>query len=156
MIVQTRRFGAAEQIEVPEERVFELYPGLGGFEDHHNFAVLIEPDSPVEWLQSLDDPGVCFPMIEPFLIDTEYQVELSDGDASAIGAKVPEDVSMRVIVTVREPVEETTANMLAPLVFNPKTRLGRQIVLQESDYPIRALVFTSLEAAAASKPAKAA
>lgn len=156
MLVHTQRLGVSEHIEVPDERIFEIYPGLGGFDSHNNFAVLVDADSPIEWMQSLTDPAVCFPMIEPYLVDPDYAVELSDPDAAAIGAKAPEDVAVRVILTVREPIEETTANLLAPIVLNARTRLGRQVVLQDSDYPIRVEVFGSLEAIAQSRSAKAA
>lgn len=44
MLVHTRRLGASEHIEVPEDRIYELYPGLGGFDDHHNFAILADDD----------------------------------------------------------------------------------------------------------------
>ena len=156
MLVHTRRLGASEHIEVPEDRIYELYPGLGGFEDHHNFAMLVDADSPVEWLQSIADPDVCFPVIDPFLVDPAYEIALPDADATAVGAKHAKDVAVRVILAVREPIEETTANLLAPIVLNASTRLGRQVVLQDSDHPIRAAIFSSLEAVAESRPAQAA
>ena len=156
MLVHTRRLGASEHIEVPEDRIYELYPGLGGFDDHHNFAILADDDSPVEWLQSLADPEVCFPLIDPFFVDPGYELILPDGDAAALGAKHPGDVAVRAILTVRDPIEETTAHLLAPVVLNPTTRLGRQVVLQDSDHPIRAAIFSSLEAVAESRSAQAA
>ena len=156
MLVHTRRLGASEHIEVPEDRIYELYPGLGGFDNHHNFAILADDDSPVEWLQSLADPEVCFPLIDPFYVDPSYELILPDADAAALGAKQPGDVAVRAILTVRDPIEETTANLLAPVVLNPTTRLGRQVVLQDSDYPIRAAIFSSLEAVAEARPAQAA
>jgi flagellar assembly factor FliW len=156
MLVHTQRLGAPEHLDVPEERIFEIYPGLGGFDSHHNFAVLVDADSPIEWLQSLSDPAVCFPMIEPYFIDPGYAIELPDPDAAAIGAKDPAELTLRAILTVRDPIEETTANLLAPIVLNAGTRLGRQIVLQDTEYPIRAPIFGSLEAIAESRPAQAA
>jgi flagellar assembly factor FliW len=156
MLVATRRVGVVERIDVPENRIFEFYPGLGGFEDHHRFALIIEPDSPVEWLQSMSNQDVCFPLVAPESIVTDYTFELPDPDATALGASSADDLIVRIVLTVREPVEETTANLLAPLVLNTATRLGRQLVLQDSDYPIRAAVFVSLEATIANRTTKAA
>ena len=65
MLVQTRRYGPLETVDVPTARIYEFYPSLGGFEGHHRFAVISEADSPVEWLQSLDDPDVSFAVLEP-------------------------------------------------------------------------------------------
>lgn len=35
MLVQTRRYGPMETVDVPTVRLYEFYPGLGGFEGHH-------------------------------------------------------------------------------------------------------------------------
>ena len=156
MIVHSQRFGAPERIEVPDDRIYEFYPGLGAFEDHHKYALLIDDDSPIEWLQSLADPEVCFPLADPFSFDEGYELALPDPDAAALGAASADQLIVRAILTVREPIEETTANLLAPILLNAQTRLGRQIMLQDSEYPIRAAVFGSLALVAAERPAKAA
>jgi flagellar assembly factor FliW len=157
MMVETRRLGASERIDVPDERIFEFYPGLGAFEEHHNYALIIDDEeSPIEWLQSLSDPDVCFPLIDPFSFQADYELAVPDADAKALGATTADDLLARAILTVRDPIEETTANLLAPIVLNAKTKLGRQILLQDSDYPIRAAVFGSLAAVASERTAKAA
>lgn len=156
MLVETQRLGTIERIEVADEQTYEFYPGLGAFEDHHSYAIVVEEDSPIEWLQSLTDSSVCFPLIDPFSFQADYELTLPDADATALGATEEDGLLVRAILTVREPVEETTANLLAPIVLNARTRLGRQIVLQDSDHSIRAAVFGSLAAVAAERPAKAA
>ena len=156
MIVHSRRLGTMERIEVPDDRIYEFYPGLGSFEDQHNYALLIDDDSPIQWLQSLTDPEVCFPLADPFSFETDYELTLPDADSAVLGATDGEHLIVRAILTVRDPIEETTANLLAPIVLNAETRLGRQIVLQDSDYEIRAAVFGSLVSVAAERPAKAA
>lgn len=145
MEVKTSRFGSDETVEVSEERIFEFYPGLGGFEHHHRYALITEPDSPLEWLQSVEEAAVGFALMEPFLFYPDYGFELLDGDAEALGLDAPEDALVRCLLTVREEAAETTANLLAPIIINERTRLGRQIVLQDSTFPLRYPVFEALQ-----------
>ena len=82
-------------------------------------------------LQSVKSTHVGFPLLEPFLFYPEYGFELPDSDASILGLKGPEDALVRCVLTLREDAEETTANLLAPIILNRRTRQGRQVVLQE-------------------------
>lgn len=146
MQVRSMRFGTMEQISITPDRVIEFYPGLGGFEQHHRYALITEDDSPIEWLQSLDDPEVVFAVIEPFLCAPDYAFELPDADVFALGLAQPGDATVRCILSLRTDPEEITANLLAPLVFNPQARVGRQVVLQDSDWPLRLPVFEAVRA----------
>ena len=43
-----------------------------------------------------------------------------------------------LVVTVGDSPQDATANLLAPIVINTRTRAGAQIVLTGSDHPLRA------------------
>ena len=144
MMVATRRFGPIEQVDVPEQHLYEFYPGLGGFEGHHNYALITDADSPVEWLQSTSDPSVVFALLEPFLFYQDYGFELPDADASALGLNRPEQAMVRCILTLRESADAISANLMAPVVLNPQARLGRQILLHDSGLPLRFPVLDTL------------
>lgn len=144
MLITTHRFGVAEQVEVSEADLFEVQPGLLGFEQLHRFALIEEVDSPVEWLQSVDDPRVAFAMMDPFLFCPDYGFDLPDADAESLGLHAPEDAQVRAILAVRESPQQITANLMAPVVLNKATRRGRQVILQESDWPLRFPVFEAV------------
>lgn len=144
MLVTTTRFGELERIEVPDDQLFELEPGLRGFEQHHRFARIVDEESPIEWLQSLDEPLLVFALLEPFLFYPDYGFELPDPDSEALGIVRPEDAIVRCVLTLHDSVEQTTANMAAPLVLNQVTGRGRQVVLQDGNLPLRFSVFESI------------
>lgn len=137
----TKRFGTEERIEIPEEQIYAFEPGLGGFEELRRYALILDDDSPVEWLQSLEDPNVCFAVMEPFIFLEDYAFELPDRDAEDLGLTQPEDALVRCVLTIREEADEITANLVAPLVLNRATRLARQILIQDSMYAMRFQVF---------------
>lgn len=148
MKVLTTMNGVEEAVEVAPERVYAMEPAIGGFPDLRRYVLISEDDSPVEWLQSLDDAAVVFALIEPFLFLPNYAFELSETDVEALGVQAPEDVLVRCIVTLREDPSGITANLLAPVVFSRRTHLARQIILQDQELPIRFPLFETIELAA--------
>ncbi len=113
------------------------------------YALIGEADSPIEWLQSLEDPDVSFALLEPFLFRPDYVFELPDRDAEALGMQEPGDALVRCILTLNEDAEKVTANLLAPLVFCRRTHMARQVILQDAEFPLRAPLFTIISADAA-------
>ncbi len=144
MEIVTHRYGRAERVEVHASDVFELQPGLVGFERRTRYAIVPEEDSPVEWLQSLEDPGLAFATIEPFLFYPDYGFELPDRDCQELGLRTPQSAIVRCLLTLSPSVEQITANLLAPLILNRESGRGRQIVLPDSNLSIRFPIFQTL------------
>lgn len=145
MQVKTRRFGPMETVEVPEAQLYQFFPGLGGFEAHHEYALITDQDSPVGWLQSLSDPDVVFAVLEPFIFNPEYSFEMTDADAAGLGLTRPTDALVRAILTLRDSASAITANLMAPVILNPALRLGRQIVIQDAELAMRFAVMDGLQ-----------
>ena len=114
-----------------------LMSGLLGFEEYHDFVLVEEPDSPVVWLCSVEEPLLTFPTIEPFLVCPDYSFELSDAEVEALRLRTPADATVLVIVTLRSEPPGATANLMAPVVINRSEGLARQIVLSEGGYSLR-------------------
>ena len=146
MHVKTNLIGTEETVEISQEQIYAFEPGLGGFESLRRYALITEPDSPVEWLQSLDDPDVSFALLEPFLFRPDYVFELADRDAEALGMQEPADALVRCVLTLHEDPYKITANLLAPLVLCRRTHLARQVILQDLDLPMRAPIFEMVAA----------
>ena len=91
MQIRTNLLGTEEVMEISEQQIFAFEPGLGGFESLRRYALIAEEDSPLEWLQSLDDPDVSFALLEPFMFRPDYVFELPDRDAEALGMQEPAD-----------------------------------------------------------------
>jgi hypothetical protein len=67
---------------------------------------------------------------------------------SPLGLSAPEDALIRSVLTLHDDPEKTTANLMAPIVLNRRTRKGRQVVLQGTNLSMRYPVFESLRMAA--------
>ncbi len=143
LTVQTANFG---EIEVPVESVIHFSEGIPGFPKIHNFAILeFEHLKPFQYLQSLDDPPIALLVTNPFLFDPKYRVDLEDSDMEDLSAKETQDVSVYAVATIPANPSEATLNLMAPILINPKHRRGKQIILLDSQYPMRFPLFGSSE-----------
>ena len=132
------RFGQEESLEVPDVGALTFPDGIVGMPHLHEFVVVEdERVAPCRWLQSLEEPALAFLVVEPELIEPEYRVELAEEDATALELGDRDDASVWVLITIKSGAEHSTANLLAPVVVNPRTRVGRQVILHESGYSLR-------------------
>jgi flagellar assembly factor FliW len=127
----TVRFGS---ISYEEEAVIEFPAGLPAFEEERRF-VLIEPPAtaPVVFLQSLSRPDLSFITLPAQTIDSDYALCGATEDLKLIGLEAGADAVCLAIVTVPED-GAATANLLAPVVINPRTRRAVQVIQIDSGY----------------------
>jgi flagellar assembly factor FliW len=112
--------------------------GLVGFPVARRFA-LVDParsDSPFRCLASLDVPDLGFLVCEPEALWPGYIAELLLPDGMP-----PAEVVVLAIVTVPTDPKAMTANLMAPLVIDCRTRTGRQLVLDTGRFTTRQPVF---------------
>ena len=134
-VVNTTRFG---ELTIPEEEIFEFRWGLPGFGLLREFVVLaIEEQKPYVWLQSLERPEIALPLIDPWTLFDEYDPQLPAVTASVLEIEAAEDFCLMCVTVVGEQADELTVNLLAPIVFNLRCRIGRQVMLEDCDYSVR-------------------
>ncbi|MFA0888239.1 MAG: flagellar assembly protein FliW [Synergistales bacterium] len=122
-----------------EECALLTFPqGLPGFEAYHRWALAGDEESVIRWLLCADDAHVALPVTDPLLVDPGYSPHLPTEALNEVGAGSREEVVLlAVLVLPRGGCPwRGTANLLAPLVIQPETRLGRQVVLAEDRYRI--------------------
>lgn len=139
----TTRFGT---LEADEELVLTFPDGLIGFDRCKRFLV-VRPDdqSPFRWLQSLDEPSVAFPIVEPAYFRNDYAPTIADTDARYLQLEADTPTLLFAIVTVpRQNPRGMTANLLGPLVVNALTRQGKQVIVQNPEYTTKHRVMEEL------------
>ena len=139
MLIQTSRFG---EIEVEENQIISFPSGLVGFAEDRRF-VIREDDAaaPFLWLQSVEDNGLAFVMIEPHVSVSNYQLELTKEHLNKLDAKNIEDLRVYVLVTMAKEMKDVTINLQGPLLLNPEKRLGLQFIIPDGKYSTRHLLF---------------
>ena len=121
------------------EREFFFPAGVLGFVNCRRyrldrFCPADGSDSPFFILRSVDQSPE-FPLIHPSSLSLDYRFHASAEVLAALEANSPGPLVPMLIVTVRDRLEEITVNLQGPLVLNPSSSKGLQLVVE--DYPLR-------------------
>ena len=81
-------------------------------------------------------------MTVPLVFFPDYEFTIDDDVEKELGLTSPEDVLIYTILTLAgKEIRDLTANLMAPIVINVKTRLAKQIVLDRSSYTTKHRLF---------------
>ena len=113
----------------------ELPAGLIGMPHLRRFQIAALPESwPFVSLRSLGEEEIHFLAVAPQNLLPDYQLKLGDDDTEALDLHTAEDALIYNIVTVHSSERQyVTANLIGPIVINRRTRIGRQVILANSD-----------------------
>ena len=114
--------------------------GLPGFPQAHQFELAPwgPAGSPFMMLSSVDDPDVGFVVVPPWVFYPDYEFELDNGTAERLSLQSSEDAVVFAVVTLRDRPEDSTLNLLGPIVVNRFSHEAAQVVLPTSGYSVRA------------------
>ena len=143
-ILHSSRFG---RLEVPTDSVIEFPNGLIGLPGTQWALLARSEDSAFVWLHSIDDPELAIPVTNPWRFFEDYEVELSDEEASRIGIDDAEQTSVYVTVRAAEELGDFTANLRAPILI--ANGHGHQVINNAGDFAFRAPLFANLATEAA-------
>ncbi len=132
----TDKIPAANAEDVP---VLRMVAPMLGFPDHSRFALAsLDDEGAIYDLRSLEDEGLRFVVVPPMLFFSDYAPEIGEATAELLEAESADDLLALVVVTLGEGLSDATANLLAPVVVNHRTRLAAQVVLDDADLSLRA------------------
>jgi len=155
MRVRTKHFG---EIDLDESKILYFENGILGFEDCKKYTILYDIDegkrSEISWLQSLDEPSLAIPVINPFNLKEDYNPEVEDELLKPLGEMTADDIVVLVSVTVPSDITKMSANLKAPFIINAETRKGAQIIVENQDYEIKYYFYNKLQATKEAKEGK--
>ena len=125
-----RQFG---EMSFEETHVLNVPEGIIGFGEYKKYLIVDDEDSqPFRWLVSLEDPDLNFALISPDLIVEKFQSSVFN-DA---------DVTVFCLVALKEPWTTSTVNLRSPFVIDNKSRVGRQMILEDESLSMQYPLFT--------------
>ena len=130
------------ELRFTDEEILYALKGILGFSRYEKYVIIErEEDFPFKWLLSVEDPGLALVLTDPFLFFPDYRIEPDQKDLEELQVKDQKELIIYVIVTVPSDPDLTSANLMAPLVINPKKRIAKQLVLPRSPYTIKHYLF---------------
>ncbi|QDQ01366.1 flagellar assembly protein FliW [Lysinibacillus fusiformis] len=127
------------EVEIVEQDILTFEYGLLGLKDEKKFVLLpIDANLPLALLQSIEHVEIGFVLAYPFAFKKDYSFDISDEEREQLHIEREEDVLTYSIVTMKETFQDSTLNLLAPIIVNVNKKRGKQIVLQDNkSYPLR-------------------
>lgn len=142
MQIETTRFG---KITVEESSLYHFEDGVPGFDGDKHFVFVPHrlPDgqpSLIRWMQCVEEGALAFPVVNPWHVRPDYAPTIPGPVLRQLNIKdIHQQMRLYSIITI-PPDDPTniTINLLAPIVVNRVERVGRQVLVQNENYPLRA------------------
>ena len=133
MNIKTARFG---DIEIDNNRIIHFPEGVLGFPEQKDYTLLEhKPGSPFFWLQSTTTPELAFVITDPFLVKHDFLENLTHDEKAFFIDKNGEELITYALVSIPHgDVENMTVNLMGPLVINTVSKIGKQVILANSNY----------------------
>ena len=134
----TKYFG---EVEIQKGDVVTFEQGIPGFLDDKEFVFLPLDETDFVIMQSITTPSLALVTTSPFTFFKDYQIKLSDGVVNQLQIEKETEVTLFIILNVKEPFSKSTANLVAPVIINKEKKLGKQVILENSSYKTRHPLF---------------
>ncbi|MGN0152164.1 MAG: flagellar assembly protein FliW [Wujia sp.] len=146
MVAETKFFGT---IDIEDEKIIEFPMGIIGFENLKKFALIYDSEreerSNISWLQSMEEPLMVMPVINPIDIREEYNPIIEDELTKIIGDPADADILILVTMSIPSDLTKMTANLKAPIIINTVNRKAMQVIVENEDYMIKYNVYDAIE-----------
>jgi len=129
MSIDSGKFGTLQFVE---DQVITFKRGLLGFGDYHRYILFSRPETaPLSVLQGVDQPELAFLVAAPANPINGLNLGRLNATLQELKARSPEDLQVFVTFTIPpgRPTE-ATANFSSPILINPRTKLGKQVLLE--------------------------
>ena len=133
----SRRSDAGVIAESRSEDRVSFPDGLPGFESCRQFVLASAEDgAPISVLQAVDPPHPSFLVIDPTFVLPRYRKILSRPDKLRLNA-IDDDAMLWLAIVTLGPDDTASVNLRAPIVINPRTMTGFQVMPHQSLYPLQ-------------------
>lgn|SRR5574344_1159856 len=138
--IETEKFG---EISIDEKLIFEFVEPIIGYDNLKKYVLIQHSDnSAFKWLQSVEDSTLAFPVTSPAFFDIDYQFEIPTDKADKIELTSVESlISLNIVTIPSANPRKATINLLAPIIINANNQKGMQIILSNSNYPVKCALF---------------
>lgn len=147
MKAETKYFGT---IDIDDDKVLHFPMGIIGFEELNEFALIFDSDreerSKISWLQSMKEPLMVMPVINPDeIIEDGYHPIIEDELMKQIGDPADADLLIFVTMSIPSDLTKMTANLKAPIIINTTNCMAMQVIVENEDYKVKYNVYDAIE-----------
>lgn len=146
MKIQTKIFG---EIDIAEDKIITFARGIIGFPELNRFTLLRDEEQGtgvgIRWLQSLDEPAFAMPVMDPLLVQPDYDPEVDEELLTEAGDLNEENILVLVTATVPSDITQMTVNLQGPIIVNVEECKACQVIVDTEKYPVRFPIYDILK-----------
>jgi flagellar assembly factor FliW len=129
-------------VAVADQPEIHFPSGLVGYPASQRFF-LDQGQGGVFELRGVDESDPDFLVVAPAPFFPDYAPVIDDETVERLGLLGQDDALVLLVVTLRDRPEDASANTLAPLVINSRTRAAAQVVLTGQPFSLRQPLLAS-------------
>jgi len=146
MKINTKVFG---EVDIADEKIIHFPLGIIGFPDLTDFTLIHDEEKgadSIHWLQSVQEPGFAMPVMDPLVVNPEYNPDVDDELLKHIGEWIPEDILVLVTVTVPSDLTKMSVNLRGPIIINAAEKKACQVIVEGEGYEVKFPIYEILNA----------
>lgn len=146
MLVKTKYFG---EIELDQNKIITFEHGIMGFEEYKNYTIIYDLEEgesvTISWLQSIEEPSLALPVINPLLVKPDYDPIVEDEVLSILGEITDDNIIILLTLTVPSDLTKMSVNLKAPIIINSDTRKACQIIVENQEYNVKYYIYNLIQ-----------
>src|SRR5574344_46108 len=145
MNITTNLFG---EVEVDESKIIYFTQGIVGFPDLKQFMLIHDSEDEekkISWLQSIDETCFDLPVIDPLVIDSNYNPEIEDELLRPLLISDEDQLLVLATITVPSDITKMTSNLKAPIIINAATLKAAQLIVEDEKYIVKYPIYDILK-----------
>ena len=127
------------EMDLDESLIIEFPEGIPGFRDFKKFVIIKKSNNQIFFLlHSVEDKDLAFIITNPYYFKPDYSFNICDEDCKLLNIKedgpVTDELGIFVITKITKN-KDVFINLKAPICINFNSKIGKQIILYNYDYP---------------------
>ncbi len=141
--IQTKFFG---EVELDSEQCWHFPKGIPGFEDEKEFALLpIEDNTMFQVLQSINDSSIALITANPYGLVEDYSFDIDHPTIELLSIEQEANIFVLGVLALKDPLETSTINLQAPIVFHSKTKTAKQMIINDNKFAVRHVIGSQVK-----------
>ncbi|WP_312693493.1 flagellar assembly protein FliW [Caproiciproducens sp.] len=136
-------YAELQNTESGRQNIIHFDEGILGFEGVREYLLYHEDEDGIIWnLQSAHSDIPSFVVVDPYPIVNDYNPVFSKSELDYFGETDAENLCILVVAVIKPNLSESVINLKSPIVIDVNSKKAKQIILENSDYPIRYKLFS--------------
>lgn len=120
--------------------IIKFEDGILGFEDVKEYILVHEDEAQTIWYLEGEKDGIpSLVVVDPTLFFKDYSPVLSKADSDFF--KGSKELCFLSVAVLKDPITDSVINLKSPIIIDVDKKIGRQVILENVDYPVRYKMF---------------